>query len=102
MAAAAAVGFVVLLWLCLVVGPRRLGAGETIEERKAQNDVRATLLQGLGGGVLGVGVYFTARQLKTAQQAQVTAREGQITERWSAYTTVIDEQKAAKDDLDRS
>ena len=28
--------------------------------------------------------------------------QGQITERWSAYTTVIDEQKAAKDDLDRS
>ena len=53
----------------------------SLEGLKAQNEVRATLLQGLGGVVLLVGVYFTYRQLRTT-------REGQITER---YTRAIDQ-----------
>jgi hypothetical protein len=53
----------------------------SLDVAKAQNDVRTTLLQGLGGVVLLMGAYFTYRQLRTA-------REGQITER---YTRVIDQ-----------
>lgn len=70
--------------------------GEGLEERKVQNEVRTTLLQGLGGVVLGVGAYFTARQLKTSQQAQVIAREGQITER---YTRAVDQLGHAEVDV---
>jgi hypothetical protein len=51
------------------------------EGLKAQNQVRTTLLQGLGGVVLLMGACFTYRQLRTA-------REGQITER---YTRAIDQ-----------
>ncbi len=48
---------------------------------RAQNEVRTTLLQGLGGIVVLVGAYFTYRQLHTS-------REGQITER---FTRAIDQ-----------
>lgn len=48
---------------------------------KAQNDVRATLLQGLGGIVLVVGAFATWQQL-------AVSREGQITER---FTRAIDQ-----------
>jgi hypothetical protein len=48
---------------------------------KLQNDARTTLLQGLAGGVLLLGAYFTWRQLSVT-------REGQITER---YTRAIDQ-----------
>lgn len=43
---------------------------------KATNDVRDTLLKGLGGAVILTGVFLTGRQLRIA-------REGQITERFS-------------------
>ena len=46
------------------------------ERAKAINDVRTTLLQGVGGAAVLVGVFFTYRQLHTS-------REGQITERFS-------------------
>jgi hypothetical protein len=66
-----------------------------------QNDARATLLQGLAGGVLLLGAYFTWRQLQrsrqqlnhtlqaTGEQLDATrkqlaiAREGQLAERFS-------------------
>jgi Pentapeptide repeats (8 copies) len=55
---------------------------EAISERlKLQNAASATLLQGLGGGVVLVGVFFTWRQLRGTQ-------EGQITDR---YTKAIDQ-----------
>jgi len=47
---------------------------------KAINDVRTTLLQGIAGVVILLGVYFTYRQLQVN-------REGQITER---FTRAID------------
>ncbi|HYV33116.1 MAG TPA: pentapeptide repeat-containing protein [Candidatus Binatia bacterium] len=46
------------------------------DKANAINDVRTTLLQGIGGAVILLGVYFTYRQLQTS-------REGQITERFS-------------------
>jgi hypothetical protein len=46
-----------------------------------QNDVRTTLLQGLGGLAVLIGAFFTYRQLRIA-------REGQVTER---FTRAIDQ-----------
>jgi hypothetical protein len=51
------------------------------DKAKAINDVRATLLQGVGGAVILLGAYFTYRQLQTS-------REGQVTER---FTRAIDQ-----------
>jgi len=80
-AVAAIFGVLGILWGVLVVAPPLLIQHRTLEVAKAQNDVRTTLLQGLGGVVLLVGAYFTYRQLRTT-------REGQITER---YTSAIDQ-----------
>jgi hypothetical protein len=44
------------------------------EQGKLQNDARTTLLQGLGGAAVLLGVYFTFRQLRIARQGQVTER----------------------------
>ena len=67
---------------------------------KLQNDVRTTLLQGLGGMVVLLGAYYTARQVRVSReqlqhnieasqeqhrldrQQQEIEREGQITERF--------------------
>jgi hypothetical protein len=57
-----------------------------------QNQVRTTLLQGLGGGALLVGVYLTWRQLQhtihASQQQRELDRQGQLTQRFS---TAIDQ-----------
>lgn len=94
--AAVALGMVVVLWLCLAFLPPRFVPGDDLDERKVQNDVRTTLVQGLGGIVLGVGAYFTARQLRTSRQAQEILREGQITER---YTRAVDQLGHAEIDV---
>ncbi len=75
------VGVLGLLWLVLVAAPPWFVYNRSLEGLKAQNQVRTTLLQGLGGVVLLTGAYFTYRQLRTT-------REGQITER---YTRAIDQ-----------
>jgi uncharacterized protein YjbI with pentapeptide repeats len=80
-AIAAVAGVLGLLWVVLVAAPPWFVHDRSLEGLKAQNQVRTTLLQGLGGVVLLVGAYFTYRQLRTA-------REGQITER---YTRAIDQ-----------
>jgi hypothetical protein len=59
----------------------RQAVGPSLEGLRAQNEVRTTLLQGLGGAILLVGAYVTYRQLQTS-------REGQITER---FTRAIDQ-----------
>jgi uncharacterized protein YjbI with pentapeptide repeats len=69
-------GLLGLLWSVVVAAPPWFVDDESLEGLKAQNEVRTTLLQGLGGIVLLVGAYFTWRQLHTA-------REGQITERYT-------------------
>jgi hypothetical protein len=75
----------VVVLACVLVLPqwlveRELGAATSTltaaERAKAINDVRTTLLQGIGGAAVLVGVFFTYRQLHTS-------REGQITERFS-------------------
>jgi hypothetical protein len=69
----------VLLWVVLLL-PGWLVDEGALQESRVHNEVRTTLLQGLGGAFLLVGAYFTYRQ-------HHTAREGQITER---YTRAID------------
>jgi hypothetical protein len=97
----------VLLWLVVVVLPPRFTAhrdfDEDHEELKAQNDVRTTLLQGLGallvltGAAIGASVTYggvreTRRQIAqtaAANEEQFTLiREGQITDR---YTKAVDQ-----------
>ena len=96
-AAAAVLAVAFVLWL-LLVAPRLLippasdvslrdvpdpaKRHELQDNRlKLQNDVRTTLLQGLGGLAVLVGAFFTYRQLHIA-------REGQVTER---FTRAIDQ-----------
>ncbi len=88
-------GVVVVLFAVVLVVPRLLYpplpasrfAGVAPDRRieletnrlKLQNDARATLLQGLAGGILLLGAYLTWRQLGVT-------REGQITERYTRAT----------------
>jgi uncharacterized protein YjbI with pentapeptide repeats len=58
------------------------------ERAKAINDVRATLLQGVGGVVILLGAYFTYRQLQTGREQLQIAQQGQVTER---FTRAIDQ-----------
>jgi hypothetical protein len=108
---------------CVLVVPHwlvrwELGASartlSAADRAKAINDVRATLLQGIGGAVLLLGAYFTYRQLQTGreqlevarQQAQAAAeqareqlevaQQGQITER---FTRAIDQLGHAEMDV---
>jgi hypothetical protein len=55
---------------------------------KAINDVRATLLQGIGGAVILLGAYFTYRQLQSGREQLRVAQQGQVTER---FTRAIDQ-----------
>ena len=93
----AAAGVLAVLLAVVFAGPRLLYpplpasrfAGVAADKRieletnrlKLQNDARATLLQGLAGGVLLLGAYFTYRQLGVT-------REGQLTDR---YTKAVDQ-----------
>src|SRR6266511_4373610 len=95
-----------VLWVVQVAAPPWFVHDRSLEGLKAQNAVRTTLLQGLGGVVLLVGAYFTYRQVRISleqlelarQQAQRSdervreqlqiAQQGQITER---FTRAIDQ-----------
>jgi uncharacterized protein YjbI with pentapeptide repeats len=80
LAAIAAGVFVIFIYV--LPGVLANGTFETDAARlKAENDVRATLLQGLAGAFLLLGLYFTGRTLQLN-------REGQITER---FTRAIDQ-----------
>jgi hypothetical protein len=89
-AAAAIIAVVVLAAPDWLAPPDRFPtAGEAA---KVQNEVRSTLLQGLGGGVLLLGAYLTWRQLQhnihaTHEQRELD-RQGQLTQRFS---TAIDQ-----------
>jgi uncharacterized protein YjbI with pentapeptide repeats len=69
------------LLVVVLVAPSRFVHDRSLEGLRVQNEIRTTLLQGLGGAVLVVGAYLTYRQLRTT-------REGQVTER---YTRAIDQ-----------
>lgn len=55
---------------------------------KLQNDVRTTLLQGLGGLALLAGAFYTYRQVQTGRRQLHVAQQGQVTER---FTRAIDQ-----------
>ncbi len=59
------------------------------ERLKLENDARATLLQGLGGAAVLLGVYFTFRQLRIARQGQVTDR----------FTRAVDQLGSTSEDV---
>jgi hypothetical protein len=81
----AAVAVAVVVVLGVVLLPKYLlawdldGGPAPTDRARAVNDIRTTLLQGLGGAALLVGAYFTWRQVQVA-------REGQLTER---FTTAV-------------
>ena len=64
-----------LLWLVLVAAPPWFVHDRSLEGLKAQNEVRTTLLQGLGGVVLLVGAYFTYRQVLNSREQLAHSRE---------------------------
>jgi hypothetical protein len=76
--AAAAVAVVIVLGIVLL--PKYLlawdldGGPMPADRAKAVNDIRTTLLQGLGGAALLVGAYFTWRQVQVARESQLTDR----------------------------
>ncbi len=70
----------------LVAAPPWFVHDRSLAGLKAQNEVRTTLLQGLGGVVLLVGAYFTYRQLTNSREQLQTAQQGQITERFTRAT----------------
>jgi len=78
----AAVLAVVVIFGVVLLLPRYLltwdldGGPVPSDQASAVNDIRATLLQGLGGAALLVGAYLTWRQVQVS-------REGQITERFT-------------------
>jgi uncharacterized protein YjbI with pentapeptide repeats len=66
--------------LVLIVIPERVIEGQSLNAKDrldAENDIRTTLLSGFGALFVAGGLVFTARSF-------VTAREGQITDRYSA------------------
>ena len=80
---------------CTVVFPRYLAASDLdyakvtpTELAEARNNVRMTLLQGLGGFVLLIGAYLTWRQTQISRAASRDelrlSREGQLTDRFTA------------------
>ena len=81
----AAVTVAVVVVLGVVLLPKYLlawdldGGPAPTDRAKAVNDIRTSLLQGLGGAALLIGAYFTWRQVQIA-------REGQLTER---FTTAV-------------
>jgi hypothetical protein len=81
----AAVAVFGLLALAVYLPPHLLDTtGITTPENrlKAENDLRTTLVQALGGTILLVGLYFTARNVGLT-------REGQITERFTKAITQL-------------
>jgi uncharacterized protein YjbI with pentapeptide repeats len=85
----------VVVLACVLVVPQwlvrwELGASARMltptDHAKAINDVRGTLLQGIGGAVLLLGAYFTYRQLQTGREQLQIAQQGQVTERFTRAT----------------
>ena len=93
---------VLVLWLVLVVPRLLVPTASTASLRdvkdaakrhelqddrlRLQNDVRTTLLQGLGGLAIIAGAVFTYRQLRVT-------REGQVTDRFTKAIDQLDEDK---------
>jgi uncharacterized protein YjbI with pentapeptide repeats len=76
--------FATLVLACILIFPtyivnidsegRALGPLKQAELLKAKNDIRTTLLQGIGGLLLVFGAIATWRQIKLTQEGQITER----------------------------
>ena len=90
-ALAVVVALAALLFLVIYVVPAVLVSGRlTAAERlNAENDIRSTLVQVLGGAVLIIGLYFTGRTFQLN-------REGHVTDR---FTKAIDQLGSEKLDV---
>jgi uncharacterized protein YjbI with pentapeptide repeats len=87
--ALAVAGLLVLaIWILPPAFVRPDGPLTAAERLRAENDVRATLLQAIAGAILLTGLYFTARTLQINTRTLELNREGQITER---FTRAIDQ-----------
>jgi hypothetical protein len=95
----------VVVLACVLVVPQWLvrwelgDAAPTLsaaERAKAMNDVRATLLQGIGGAAILVGIYLTYRQLQTGREQLQIAQQGQVTER---FTRAVDQLGNSSEDV---
>jgi hypothetical protein len=86
------VGTAGLLVVALVAAPPWFVHDRSLEGLKAQNEVRTTLLQGLGGILLVVGAYTAWRQLQhniqTSREQREHDRQVQIAEQ---FTRAIDQ-----------
>jgi uncharacterized protein YneF (UPF0154 family) len=80
--------------ICILVLPGYLVTRDIVDSQlepaqlaKAKNDVRATLLQGLGGVGLLIGLFLTWRQMQDSRQSVATnerlSREGQAPDRFA-------------------
>jgi hypothetical protein len=71
-------GVLVLLFIIWKVpqwqAARWEGRIEPKEVAKQESDTRTTVVQALAGAVLFIGLYFTAKTLKTTQEGQITDR----------------------------
>ena len=86
LAGGVAVGLVVLAVLVLLVPTWLVPASVTPEQSDAlaaRNELRTTLLQGIGGLFLIAGVVATWRQVQVSRRQLEILREGQITERFT-------------------
>jgi Pentapeptide repeats (8 copies) len=85
-AAGVGLGLVLVAALILLVPTWMIPASVTparAESLQAQNDLRTTLLQGIGGLFLIAGVVATWRQVQLTRRQLDLLREGQITERFT-------------------
>jgi hypothetical protein len=87
----------VVILACVLVIPQwlvrwELGAQvrtlSAADKAKAINDVRTTLLQGIGGAVLLLGAFYTYQQVQMGRRQLHIAQQGQVTER---FTRAIDQ-----------
>jgi len=86
LAASIAVGLILIAVLLLLVPTWLIPLTVTparSEALQAQNDLRTTLLQGIGGLFLIAGVVATWRQVQLTRHQLDILREGQITERFT-------------------
>jgi pentapeptide repeat protein len=95
----------VVILACVLVIPQwllrwELGAQartlSAADKAKAINDVRTTLLQGIGGAVLLLGAFYTYQQVQTGRRQLHLAQQGQVTER---FTRAIDQLGSAHLDM---
>jgi uncharacterized protein YjbI with pentapeptide repeats len=94
------IALIVLILSCVILVPKYLVANDSGHAKlsssdlaKARNDVRGTLLQGIGGIVLLGGAYLTWQSSRRQRELD---RQGQITER---FTRAIDQLGSDKLDV---